>query len=250
MKKLLLGLSLFFASVGLFALDTTLDVGFDCGRGVIKRQERLLWNIYNVNGFQYPVYYEYLSEYDFSFFGLYAAGDLMFTEKFGLFADVSINIPGNDTLEETSGLSSLIYGFTDMNYKTTVYASEILGAQFRFPVGDFSYLKLGAGLDFALVGAENKTGWFYSYFTNSIGYMDLEELFILAGLGNKISYQMFLTEKIGVNFGLVVDWYFTGIGLWRSNTFYGIEDTTRWYEVDENTVYIRPEFGVTFKFGN
>ncbi|MCR5495301.1 MAG: hypothetical protein K6F15_06645 [Treponema sp.] len=250
MKKLLLGLSLFFASVGLFALDNTLDVGINYGTGSVKRQERLLWSIYNVNGFLYPVYYEYLSEYKVDFIGLYAAGDMMFNEKFGLFADVSLNLPVNTELKETSGLASLVNGFTDNNYESTVFLSEIFGAQFCIPLNEKLNLKFGAGLDFALVGGKNESGWYYNFLNNRLSYLDLEELFILAGLGHKVNVQYFFNEKFGVNAGLVIDWYFTGVGLWRTNTFYGIEDTTRWYEVDENTAYVRPEIGVTFKFGN
>lgn len=228
MKKIIAFVVALFAAGNLFALSGDVDFGMILGGGTCEKEDNYLFIKREV-------------EYKTGIVGLYGNFDLMFTENFGIFNDVSYNIPFN------TSLSAKIFGLSngDDGYKSTLFVSDLLGVQGGFEINEKFRLLFGGGLDCAYLESENKSGFTYNYLSG-LTYTNCEEKILMLGVGAKAKAQFFFTEKIGMNAGFVFDWYFAEYGEVKQKTlWYGtIEGSDTIYE---NFFFFRPELGMTIK---
>lgn len=258
MKKIAAALMVaFFAASGMFALETNLETGFTFG-GAAREIE---------NEGYISKDKEKLST---SLAGIYFAGDFELNEFFGLFADLSFNGGFDTTYEKTRSLTGS-FNWGEPNYKVTSFGSLLLGADYILHLGDSIKLKLGGGLDFAV--AESKANGLYVdpstlLVANTIDfeYADWTKKSALIGLGSKAKVNFNINKRFGFNAGLVIDWYFLTLSEKKDknpafikfviNTVTPNLGNLAMFAADkssevllENTFAIRPEFGVTFRFG-
>lgn len=253
MKKIAAALLVaLFAASGMFAMEINLETGLTFG-GAAREIE---------NEGYISKDKEKLST---SLAGIYFASDFELNEYFGLFADVSFNSAFNTSSEYTTGLTGS-FNWGEPNYKITSFGSLLLGADYILLLGDSIKLKLGGGLDFAV--AESKANGLYIdqnalilLNTVNLTYSDWTKKSALIGIGTKAKANFDINKHFGFNAGLVIDWYFLSLSETKAkndpttvinNTnllpFFNAVTVSNDVLL-ENTFAIRPEFGVTFRFG-
>lgn len=228
MKKLIAFVVALFAAGNLFALSGDVDFGMVLGGGTCEMENTVL-------------YYRLDKEYKTGIVGAYGNFDLMFTENFGIFNDISFNIPFNTSF--TAKAAGISVG--DDGYNSTLFLTELAGVQGGFSINEKFRFLFGGGLDWAVLSCEDKAGFTYNYL-RGLTYTDIEETLWMFGLGAKAKAQFFFTEKIGMNAGFILDWYFIQKDEIKENTlWYGtIEGSGTIYE---NFFFFRPELGMTIK---
>lgn len=253
MKKIAAALMVaFFAVSGMFAMEINLETGLTFGGAAreIESQGYIAKDKETVST---------------SLAGIYIASDFELNEYFGLFADVSFNSAFNTSSEYTTGLTGS-FNWGEPNYKVTSFGSLLLGADYILHLGDSIKLKLGGGLDFAV--AESKANGLYIdqnalilLNTVNLTYSDWTKKSALIGIGTKAKANFDINKHFGFNAGLVIDWYFLSLSetkakddpttvINNTNLLPFFKAVTVSNDVLlENTFAIRPEFGVTFRFG-
>ena len=236
MKRLLFLFGLLLFSVNVFAFETDIDFGLTAGGGFCNMKQKQLS-------------VEIEKDYKTGLFGLYANVDAMFTKNFGLFYEVNLDAPFNTSFTAEAKFLAYSLDSSDDGYKSTLFLSQILGAQGCIPIGEKLNIKFGGGFDFAVLHGENKSGFGYNIINGAITYTDVEETLYLFGLGSKLKAQFFFTKNIGLNAGCAVDWYFVGADKFKQKTLlYGTFESTE--KITENFFFFRPEVGMTFRLGS
>lgn len=123
MKRLLFLFGLLFFSVNVFAFETDIDFGLTAGGGFCKMKQKQLS-------------VEIEKDYKTGLFGLYANVDAMFTKNFGLFYEVNLDAPFNTSFTAEAKFLAYYLDSSDDGYKSTLFLSEILGAQGCIPIGE------------------------------------------------------------------------------------------------------------------
>lgn len=239
MKKIAAALMVaLFAASGMFAMEINLETGLTFGGAAreIESQGYIAKDKETVST---------------SLAGIYIASDFELNEYFGLFADVSFNRAFNTSSEYTTGLTGS-FNWADPNYEVSSFGSLLLGTEYILHLGDSFKLKLGGGLDFAI--AESKANGVYIDPANLIAnqtinllYSDWTRKSAFIGLGTKAKANFDLNERFGFNAGIVVDWYFLALSETKTKRDFSSDISSG--VLLENTFAIRPEFGVTFRFG-
>ena len=228
MKKLIAFVVALFAAGNLFALSGDVDFGMILGGGAGKTER---------------TYYFYTQEADYKtgIAGIYGNFDLMFTENFGIFNDISFNIPFNSSYKQKAlGITRDLDSF-----KATFFASNLLGVQGGFSINEKFRLLFGGGFDCAIFTWEQEAGFSYDYIEGLIYNLSAEETLWMFGLGAKAKAQYFFNDKIGINAGFVVDWYFVQDDKLKvDRILYTWENEEISYK---NFFFFRPELGMTIK---
>lgn len=150
-------------------------------------------------------------------FGPYINGDLMFNKFFGLFLETSALIPYDSSAEDY---------YRDYNM---FFISEIFGIQGAIPVNKKFNINIGTGFDSSYCNETIKTI-----------YDEVSSNSLLMGVGAKIKAQLLFNDSFGLNFGCAGDWYLAGLVISGGNSDFNTF----------NAFCIRPEAGITIRFGS